>query len=486
MNANTKTIMNISVLTFLLMAASSRCFAEMTEGGNSTNGQYDLQFELSDAASGANPLSDRDEYFIYLRSDPVGGTAVTDSLVLVRLTQDGLESRPVYSRNNLHIDWHPLGVCHGKLYGVKLGVLVSIDLETGAARELDQGIESFVWLDRRLYAFVRQPGGDPLLRAYDANAEAYRDISSRAYSEIVPSKSGGVPPLQISPDHKWLAYFCRSNSFIPSHMYQLRMIAVEAGTFKASETWVGAREFITGGGEIADGPPFGWLDSRTLLVVRDASRNHRSMMRVNVKPGQSRYAAEDGLPEMILARVDIDSGRMTDIARLPQFDPEIGEPFFRVAHEDKVPRLALGRLGQYRVDLLEGRLVEDAGIGGGYSYRRGNFAEGLFFKVSFLDRGRAIPEVAVSPDGRKVVWQVRPHRQPLQGSYESKIRVHEVRSGEPRTVATEWIPGAWDDRHRSFEGNLLWISARDLKPSSLINPPAGWSRFSPQPYPAGN
>ena len=97
------------------------------------------------------------EHFLYLRHNPAGGTAATDSLVLVRLVGDDFVARSVYSKNNLHIDWHPLGVCRGKLYAVNLGVLLSVDLVTGAAKELDRGIESFVWSDQRLYALVRQP-----------------------------------------------------------------------------------------------------------------------------------------------------------------------------------------------------------------------------------------------------------------------------------------------------------------------------------------
>ena len=220
-----------------------------------------------------------------------------DSLVLVKMATNEFEARPVYSKSNLHIDWHALGVCHGKLYGVKTGVLISVDLETGNAEEVDRRIESFAWRDQKIYAFVRPPGGSLLLRVYDANMEAYRDISARPYSELVPAQASSVPRIQISPDHKCLAYFCRSNSVVLSHMYELRTVAVNDGTLKALSTWVGARRFLTGGGDVADGPLFAWLDSKTLLVVRDVSKKPQSIQ------GQSRiYAAESGRTEMILAQ----------------------------------------------------------------------------------------------------------------------------------------------------------------------------------------
>ena len=424
---------------------------------------------------------DQCAHFLYLRHDAVGDVAQTDSLVLVRVTRDSFECRPVYSRENLHIDWRPVGVSRGKLYGVKLGALVAIDLETGTAVELDRGIQSFELTKAGLYAFVRQPAGDPVLREYDFKTEAYRDISARAYSRIVPSKSGGVPPLRVAPDHKWLAYFCRSNSFIPSHMYQLHLVAVDSGELKTRDTWIRAREFITGSGEVADGPPFAWLDSKTILVVRDASKIPRSMMRVNVKPGQSPYAAEGGMPEFVLVRVDIESGRMTDFCRLPKFEPEIGEPFFRAANGSEMPRLVLGRLGQYRVDLLQGCLVKDDGLGGGYRYRRRINSEELLCDRVLLDRGRTIPEVAVAPGGQGIVWQVRPLIHLLRGSHVSTIRFHDAQSKSSHTVATEWIPRAWDDRQRSFEGNLMWISAEDLKPAASATAPSGWLRLLSQP-----
>jgi hypothetical protein len=424
------------------------------------------------------PLPDACERFLYLRYNLAGHIGGTTSLVLVRVTRDGFDSRAVYSEQNLDVGWRALGVCNRKLYGIKMGLLLTVDLETGTAEEVDWSIDSSTWSDRRLYAFVRQGEGPSLLRVYDAETEAYRNIASDPPWVVLP-RSSSVPALRVSPDHKWLAYFCRSDSPIFSPTYHLCLIAVDGGTIKASKISVGAREFGTGAGMAAPGPPFCWLDSKTLLVVRDVSK----------KPWSEFYEhAADA--EMILARVDVDADRITDICRLPQFGPRIYEPFFRNVHPGEMPRLVLGRLGQYRIDLVERRLVEDAEIGGGYSYKRGerqaDSADELRFKDKLLEVGMVIPELAVSPDGRRVAWHARPRIRPPYDADASKIRLHDAGSGRACTVAAaEWIPGAWDTLPESFEGNLLWISTRDLTPMSQTNPPAGWERFSPQPYLGG-
>ena len=56
MNAKTKAIMNISVLTFLLVAASSQCFAEMTIEQVSKKRAKELGMEIQTKASGSNAL----------------------------------------------------------------------------------------------------------------------------------------------------------------------------------------------------------------------------------------------------------------------------------------------------------------------------------------------------------------------------------------------------------------------------------------------
>ena len=56
MNANTKTIMNISVLTFLLFSASSQCFPEMTIEQVSKERAKELGMEVRTKANGPNDI----------------------------------------------------------------------------------------------------------------------------------------------------------------------------------------------------------------------------------------------------------------------------------------------------------------------------------------------------------------------------------------------------------------------------------------------
>ena len=56
MNANTKTITNISVLTFLLVAASSPCFAAWSIGQVSKERAKELGMEIRSKANGTNAV----------------------------------------------------------------------------------------------------------------------------------------------------------------------------------------------------------------------------------------------------------------------------------------------------------------------------------------------------------------------------------------------------------------------------------------------
>lgn len=56
MNTKTKTIMNISVLTFLLVAASSRCFAFWSIGQVSKEQAKELGMEIRSKANGSNAV----------------------------------------------------------------------------------------------------------------------------------------------------------------------------------------------------------------------------------------------------------------------------------------------------------------------------------------------------------------------------------------------------------------------------------------------
>ena len=360
------------------------------------------------AQSGSLPSSNSSRFdrFVYLRHNEVNGAALTDSLMLVSITAGGFEVRPVYSQLNLHVDWTPLCVRRGRLYAVKFSNLISIDLASGEAEQMEPpSFESFTFEDGRLYAMVRQSGPDDWgLRVYDFDTRSFRDIAAmKPESPLLSGFNSWCP----SPDKQWLAYYSpiRSNNFFLR--WQLQLVSVESGATRACGDLLQAREFSTGAGGVAVGPAFTWITPKTILVVRDESKQMHPMMGINPRPGGSGFGTIDGSPvEMSLAALDIDSGRMTNLMRLPSFQPGIAEPYFRPPDERGTPRIVLGELGQYRIDLSTGRVIEDDGLRGPYFYRPTPGSSELLFGITRLDRGYAMPQVSVSPDGQCIAWEV--------------------------------------------------------------------------------
>jgi hypothetical protein len=423
------------------------------------------------------PVPDRFEQFVYLRNGNGHGDADTDSLVLVTLSANGAEARPVYSQRNLG-GWHPLCVRGGILYGISLGSLVGVDLATGKAEELGQNIDSFAYQEGRLYALLHSLEKGYWLRVYDFAGRGFRDIAP--WTGASHYSGDWEPQLRVSPDQAWLAWFAPSGSDVFSYAYQLHLVAIATGVERTCGERVPARVFETGGGDVAVGPPFAWQDGKTILVVRDLSKVLLSGMRVDPRPGQSRFDPGDDMPDMVLASLDIATGQMTDLVRLPQFEPEIGEPFFRTADAAGVPRVVLGHLGQYRLELPARRLVEDDSLGGDYRGQFGRDPAEVFFKTDVLDSARGIPEIAVAPDGSAMAWEAH------MGMFRSMIRCHRASSSQRYDLAEERIPPAWASwcgRQPSLEGYLLWISSADLTPTAQPHLDAGWTRFSPQPAP---
>jgi hypothetical protein len=425
------------------------------------------------------PNASRFDRFIYLRHNEVNGAALTDSLILVSLTNGGFEARPVYSQKNLFISWTPLCVRGGKLYAVKLDKLISIDLVTRNAEQMEGNLESFTFEGGRLYAMVSQPSGeDWWLRVYDFDTRSYRNIATTKPVRIQLSGGNPAQPPRLSPEKKWLAYFspcCWSNNFVLK--FQLQLVSVDSGAARTCGDSLPAREWGTGAGSVSVGPPFTWLTPKIILVVRDDSKQLYSEMGMRRSP--SGFGTLDGSAvEMSLAALDIDSGRMTNLMRLPTFQPGIGEPWFPPADEHGAPRIVLGELGQYRIDLTAGRVTKDDGLRGPYRYRRADGLSELLVGAKQLDGGEAMPEVAVSPDGQSIAWEVHALESPLGQTPCSLIRFQTAQANEPQTVATEWIPEVYRTGHgHSLEGNLLWISSSDLAPRPAEPPASGWTAF---------
>ena len=124
--------------------------------------------------------------------------------------------------------------------------------------------------------------------------------------------------------------------------------------------------------------------------------------------------------------MDVATGQLTEVLTLPEWQRYLGEPRMRPLGEDRVPRIVLGELGQYRIDVKNKRLMEDNTVRGEYRYVRGREPEKLFYRDTLLAEGKSIPGVGVSPDGRRAVW--------LTARYSpSEWRYHDAAEGKIRT-----------------------------------------------------
>ena len=118
------------------------------------------------------------DYFLYVRHNEEKGMAVTDSLVLAKVSANGFQQRDVFTESNLDIGWHPLAVINGRAYGVRFGDLIAIDLKSGTSEKLGSHVNPFVYDSGRLYSFAEIPekGQSTVLRVCDFRSRSYRDI----------------------------------------------------------------------------------------------------------------------------------------------------------------------------------------------------------------------------------------------------------------------------------------------------------------------
>jgi len=409
-----------------------------------------LVFLQSHAGPAAEPRGEAEadgatyDHFLYLRHDvdPKDGMAKTDTLVLVKVTRDTFVQRDLFTQSNLHIGWKPLGVVGGKVYAIAIDRLLAIDVATRQVEIFPSRIQCHVYDSGRLYALVAGKDGKLSLRVFDFRTRSYRDVCA-------PDFAWPAPPLAVSPDHKRVAFFKARGHALPTRPFELNVVDLAAGTVRRVGGMVRSRVFETGAGMVANGPPFGWLDPKTILFVPDVTR-------------------EDGFPIHVrVATMEATTGRMTDVVSLPRWRRRLGEPILRPPGDDGCPRVVIRGLGQYRIDVRAGRLVEDDRIGGDYGWVRGRAPERLYHGNTLLAEAREIRDVAVSPDGNRIVWMWKAGRwnQPQLG-------YHDVWGKTVRIVLRQWFP----------EG-LLWAAAEELARVEAPKPPDGWTALAPQPYP---
>jgi len=358
--------------------------------------------------------------------------------------------------SNLHIAWNPIGLVGGKVYGVKIDDLISIDVATGEAERLCAHVRAHAYHNGRLYAVVYDQDDKSIVRAFDLRRRAYRDLDSVRFG-------WERRPMAVSPDGKRLAFFHGLDGWVAACSYRLQLVDLDTGKVETLGPTVHARVFETGGQIEGLGPPFVWLDEKTILLVRDVPRE---------VPGVDIFGAEARV-----ATLDISSGELTDVLNLPRWNRRMREPYLRPLGKDGVPRIVLGELGQYRIDLEGKSLVEDNRVAGDYRWSRGREPEWLAHGNTRLAQIEKIPELAVSPDGRRIVWLTS------RSSKSGELRYHDAFGGTTHTIAKGWFPRAWEPHLKPERSIFLWVDGDELAPGEVSEPPAPWQPLATEPWP---
>jgi len=420
------------------------------------------------------------DHFLYLRHNLEKGSAVTDTLVLAKITPQGLQQRDAFTQNNLHVAWKPVGVVGGRLYAMKLEKLIAIDLGTGKAEGIESWVVRYAY-DRgrgRFYALVRRPNQNGLVvRAFDFLNRTERDL---AILPEGPSAFGPRQPMAISPDGRRLALFCPMENVFWGPRFRLHVVDLETGSVQTPGPLLGAVRHATGGGDVDEGPPAVWLDAATLLVVHEVSGRAGRDRRPDAGPAGS---------DLKVAVLDVTTGKLNDLLTLPRWNAELHEPSLRPPGDDGLARILLGELGQYRIDLRSRRLAEDDRIRGDYRFSGGRHVQRLYWHDTQLAQAERIPEfavsstgpewipdISVSPDGRRLVWLTG--REP-----DAEVRCHDAAANRVRVVARGCFPAFWEKFGNLEATAILWVRAEDLVPREPSRPAAGWKPWAPSPYP---
>ena len=384
--------------------------------------------------------------FLFIRHNEVDGAAVTSTLVLTKVTAKGFKSRDIYTKRNLNSGWDPLCVMNGKVYAIHTYGLLEIDLATGKVENLCYRISSSYYYDSgRLYANVSGGDGSRVLRVFD--------FSGRSYRDIVPASSHWGPgSFAVSPDHKQLAYFERVPIKDTSLRHSSRLEILNLATGKIHHPGASIQYFPPMTSSfLGEGPPFVWVDNRTILCIRTQSMHPD--FRLNGMLNK-------------LVTIDTTTGQIKDVVTIPSvpFSPFHGRIRFIREMQSSIPLLALND-ELYRIDLKAGKLLEDDSIGGDYQQQQVNKSFSLSHKAKLIGQHKGNINASVSPDGEQVVW--------IGGYPARKLNYYNSADKTVRTVARGW-----------FAGGFLWATDKELK-ATLKTPEVskGWKTFADLPKP---
>ncbi len=380
------------------------------------------------------------DHFLFTRRDGAEGQEGTKTLVLGKVTAEGFELRDIHATPEFRYPWEkPLCAVGGILYGTKGSDLFSVNLATSQMEVLSSAargsvctiIVSYIYADGRLYGIAPDEEVSTL-RVLDFNKGAYRDICTL--------ESGWGDNPTISPDHKHLAYFVTEpNGFL------LTVVDVDSGQVAQPSEPIG---FVVP--SIAStfyAPPLIWVDAQRVLCIRT------EVMR------EDPNSLSGGEAMHKLTFIHAVTGKMEDILVLPgnpymRFCPALIQDYIGVG-----PRVHMlhGDLGDYRLDLASGKLVEDDTVNGDYGVSDGYLFQGEK-ELGPAERDH----VRVSPDAKRAIW--------FSGG---ELFYHDVAQEAPIPVTDQG----------EVVGALMWFRDEDLQARREAGQtPAGWRAFGGRPH----
>ncbi|MFC1600860.1 hypothetical protein ACFL34_00745 [Candidatus Sumerlaeota bacterium] len=420
-----------------------------------------------------------------------------NTLVQVKITPEGFERQEVRIQGKFPSDWKPACVVGGKVYSQVYGALQAVDLRTGGVETICAGLENVAvgmplgnyYADGKFYAVVKL-GGKPTMRVFDLRRRSYRDIGPFKIAR------GFSWTFAVSPDQQRVAYFVSQPAgpkkpmfppawLIKSMNFVLRRPAPAKQTFEsyfqlhAMDIETGESEDLPAGATYArpitdlflqaSGPPFFWLDAKTIVCL---STKPQSGFSPNPWPSGPYW----------LRAIDVTTGELDDVAAIPgrsmSNTPLTREPAKATASVKTDD-------GWFTLDRVGRKLAEGRVSGECYRLRRDKEKRWVL-SCDGRPIARSAEEFPLyfSPDAKRVLWHNSRWKKvqtfvdgkwvttPTPDRRSDVLQYHAV--GEAQARVVDQGSFGWD--------SFLWYTDEDLESAPTVGElPEGWLAFGVEP-----